>query len=98
MSCRSEKKLSEYESMSSRKDEPTFMDLLRQGKARPDDFDDFIGYWHEGRGGTRELEEYLGVDSKFLLKICIEGNRILWKYYNTERSKRVASKRDKTKT
>lgn len=42
---------------------PTFVDLCLSKKAKPEDIDDFIDRWHEGKAGVgKELREYLGMN------------------------------------
>jgi hypothetical protein len=42
----------------------TFVERYLQGKAAPDDIDDFVDAWHEGDGQDKALAEYLGLDDE----------------------------------
>lgn len=55
---------------------PTFIDLCLAKKAKPEDIDDFIDKWHDGRAGVgRELREYLGMNKvEYALFIQDSGN------------------------
>lgn len=37
------------------------MELLKQGKVRPEDIDDFIDKWHDEYTGNDTIEKYLGM-------------------------------------
>ena len=40
----------------------TFIDLVRMGKADPDDIDNYVDAWHDsGPDETRKLHEFLGM-------------------------------------
>ena len=40
--------------------QPTFIDLCLSEQARPEDIDDFVDRWHEGKSGV-ELHDFLGM-------------------------------------
>ncbi len=38
-----------------------FIELLKQGKVKPDEIDDYIDKWHDEYSGSDTLEDYLGM-------------------------------------
>ena len=41
-----------------------FIELLKTGRTKPEDIDDYIGRWHDEYNGDETLEEYLGMTER----------------------------------
>ena len=75
------------------KKEEKFFTLLKQGKVKPDDLDDYVDAWHDGSTNDT-LPKFLGMSEKQYMKFLGERFLTLDRYYGIDRNKKVASKQN----